>query len=54
MIRKGSKWIDLEVMMCHPDAGDLPEDPAFALLLLTSEAYCFGFPKNLGSAGRGR
>eukprot|EP01040_Poterioochromonas_malhamensis_P011177 gene11177-12177_t len=42
IIRKGNKWIDVEVMMCHPDAGDLPEDPAFALLLLTSEAYGFG------------
>ncbi len=42
VIRKGNKWIDVEVMMCHPDAGDLPEDPAFALLLLTTEAYNFG------------
>ncbi len=44
MISKGNKWIDLEVKRCSPDAGDFPEDPAFALLLLTSEAYGFGPP----------
>lgn len=27
--------------MCHPNAGNFPEDPAFALLLLTTEAYGF-------------
>ncbi|WP_343749003.1 hypothetical protein [Fluviicola sp.] len=38
---KGKKWIDTEVLLIHPDAGDFPEDPAFALALLTSEAYEF-------------
>lgn len=42
VIGKGKKWIDLEVVLAHPDAGDFPEDPVFALSLLTSEAYKFG------------
>lgn len=39
--QKGKLWIDLdlEVVLYHPDAGDFPDDPVFALLLLTSEAY---------------
>lgn len=39
VIGKGKKWIDLEVVFAHPDAGNFPEDPAFALALLTHEAY---------------
>eukprot|EP01040_Poterioochromonas_malhamensis_P016567 gene16567-18842_t len=39
VIQKGKQWIDLEVMFYHPDAGCFPDDPAFAFLLLTSEAY---------------
>lgn len=39
VIGKGKKWIDMEVVLAHPDAGDFPEDPVFALALLTSEAY---------------
>mmetsp|Transcript_12476 Transcript_12476/g.13450 ORF Transcript_12476/g.13450 Transcript_12476/m.13450 type:complete len:190 (+) Transcript_12476:29-598(+) len=42
VISKGNKWIDLEVKRSSPDAGDFPEDRAFALLLLTSEGYGFG------------
>lgn len=42
VIGKGRKWIDLEVVLSHPDAGNFPEDPVFALALLTSEAYAFG------------
>lgn len=41
VIGKGKKWIDMEVLLAHPDAGNFPEDPAFALALLTSEAYSF-------------
>lgn len=39
VIGKGNKWIDMEVHLAHPDAGNFPEDPVFALALLTSEAY---------------
>ncbi len=42
VIGKGKKWIDMEVVLAHPDAGNFPEDPVFALALLTSEAYKFG------------
>eukprot|EP01040_Poterioochromonas_malhamensis_P009715 gene9715-10553_t len=41
VIKKGHRWIDLEVSMCHPHAGDFAEDPVFALLLLTAQAYAF-------------
>ncbi len=41
VINKGEKWIDLEVVLAHPDAGSFAEDPVFALELLTSEAYGF-------------
>lgn len=41
VIGKGKKWIDLEVVQAHSDAGNFPEDPVFALALLTSEAYKF-------------
>lgn len=42
VIGKGKKWIDLEVVQAHTDAGNFPEDPVFALALLTSQAYKFG------------
>lgn len=41
VINKGQKWVDLEVVLAHPDAGSFPEDPVFALSLITSEAYRF-------------
>ena len=41
VINKGKKWVDLEVVLDHPDAGSFPEDPAFALALLTDKAYGF-------------
>lgn len=39
VINKGTNWIDLEVALGYPDAGSFPEDPVFALLLLTDKAY---------------
>lgn len=39
VINKGKKWIDLEVVLAHPDAGSFAEDPVLALEYLTSEAY---------------
>ncbi len=41
VIDKGKNWIDLELSLAHPDAGAFPEDPIFALELLTNEAYEF-------------
>ena len=41
VLNRGDTWIDLEVVLAHPDAGAFPADPAFALLLLTAEAYDF-------------
>lgn len=44
VIDKGNDWVDLSVQLSHPDAGPFPEDPVFALCLLTQEAY--GFDNN--------
>ena len=41
VINKGKDWVDLEVVLAHPDAGGFPDDPVFALCLLTNEAYKF-------------
>ena len=41
VIDTGTDWVDLEVIFSHPDAGPFPEDPVFALCLLTGEAYKF-------------
>lgn len=41
VINKGKDWIDLKVVLDHPDAGSFAEDPVFALCLLTQEAYGF-------------
>ncbi|MFN8286723.1 MAG: pentapeptide repeat-containing protein [Chitinophagales bacterium] len=41
VINKGKDWVDLAVSLDHPDAGAFPEDPTFALCLLTQEAYGF-------------
>ena len=35
----GPDWVDLEVVLAHPDANPFPEDRVFALCLLTGEAY---------------
>lgn len=39
VINKGNDWVDMEVLFGHPDAGAFPEDPNFALQLLTNQAY---------------
>ncbi|PQO45050.1 hypothetical protein [Blastopirellula marina] len=39
VLEVASDWVDLEVVMDHPDAGPFPEDRVFALCLLTGDAY---------------